>query len=88
MSEVFQKPTIELKVTLVLTEAEARALHAVASYDPESVIKALAVNVSPALAKDHRDGLRSLLDCRTELAGILERTDEARRTFNPPPSRK
>ena len=83
-----QNATIGLTVTLVLTEAEARALHAVASYDPESVIKALAVNVSSALAKDHRDGLRSLLDCRTELSGVLERTDEARRAFSPPPSRK
>ncbi len=84
--KIDQKPTVAVLVTIELTEVEARALSAIASYAHEGVVRALYENLGTTYIKSHEAGLLSLLAAvKTELDPILRRTNQARKAFEATP---
>lgn len=83
MASLDCRPTLELKVTLALTEEEARAFDALVGYGDDAFVKAFYEKLGQAYMKPHEAGLRSLFkSVRDQLPGILGRVDTARKVFS------
>lgn len=73
---------LNVAITLILTEEEAAALEAMASYNTEEFIRVFYKNMGESLLSPHADGLRTLFAaCRHELPGIAGRARRARKLF-------
>ena len=82
MAELETKPTVQLSVTIRLTESEARALDALVGYGDDAFVKAFYEGLGKAYMEQHEDGLRSLFkSVRSFMPGILERANLARKVF-------
>jgi hypothetical protein len=82
MAKLEQRPEVGLKVTLVLDEAEARALDALAGYGDDAFLQVFYKHLGGAYLRPHEKGLRSLLiGARATLMPILGRLDKARKAF-------
>ena len=83
MATIVSKPRVTIDVQLTLTESEARALEALASYNDDVFIKHFYDKFGHTYLKPHEDGLRSLFgSVRKLIPRILKRADEARITFD------
>jgi hypothetical protein len=82
MATIVSKPRIELRLTIALTEDEARALDALAGYGDDEFIKAFYEVLGKAYMEPHEAGLRLFLSTiREEMPRQLARVDEARKLF-------
>jgi hypothetical protein len=75
-------PTVGLAVTIVLTEAEAGALDAIAGYGADNFLKVFYQHLGESYLQPYEAGLRSLFEsARREIPGLLVRADQARKCF-------
>ena len=82
MSRITQAPQVGVDVSIKLTEAEIRALEALAGYGTEPFLKVFYAQMGKAYLQPYEDGLRSLFDTiRSELPPIIKRADAARTAF-------
>lgn len=82
MAAILAKPTVELHVTLQITESEARALEAMAGYGDDAFVKAFYENLGKAYMKNHEQGLRTFLkSIRQIMPFLLRKADKAREAF-------
>lgn len=82
MAKIGMRPTVQVIVTIELTEEEARALDALAGYGDDAFIKVFYEHLGAAYMRDHEGGLRSLLkSARDLIPGVLSRADSARLAF-------
>ena len=82
MANVYGLPTIELKLTLELDEAEARALFLICDYNHEEFLKMLHPHIGERLVDKHKKGILSLLKtARPELDKWLLRVNRSREVF-------
>ena len=82
MAELKSNPKITVNISLDLTEAEARALDALAGYDVEKFIEFFYKSMGRSYLEKYEHGLRSLFEsARATLPGILDRIDKARKAF-------
>lgn len=83
MAEVkLHRADITLQVTLMLGEAEVRALEALQSYGTAAFLAAVDKTISPSLVREHRAGLVGIIEA--PLGNIVRRTDQARAEFKDP----
>jgi hypothetical protein len=76
------KSDVELRLSLSLGEAEARALHAISVYGDDAMVHALSIMLGVNETKKHENGLRSLARAaRFQVAEHLHRCDKARAVF-------
>jgi hypothetical protein len=76
-------PSIELKLTLILDEEEASALHDIVSYGTDNFLKVFYAHLGQAYLSKHEAGLRRLFErIRTDLPPIIARYDKARELFS------
>lgn len=86
MAIVQGRPTVELHITIQLSESEARALDAMAGYGDDQFVKAFYEKLGKAYMHDHEGGLRSFLtSMRSELPQWLGRARNARDAFQDTP---
>lgn len=72
--------SVELKVTLELTEQEARALDGIFGYDVEAFLKVFYQRMGKAYVQPHEAGVRSLhATMRSILGKPLQMISDARR---------
>ncbi len=77
MAKVHERIQVNIEVTLVMTEAEARALHEMGAFRTE-LLKQLAV-MSPSFARDHGAAMEDLLHtAHNSLGGLLARAQRTR----------
>lgn len=75
-------PRIELQVLFNVSEDEARALHALAGYGDDEVVRVFYTYLGRSYMEPHENGLRTLLaTIREQMPAILDRVDGARRAF-------
>jgi len=85
MAEIIVKSTasVEVKVVLVLTEEEARALYNITVYGTKTFLGWFYRNLGKAYLQQHEKGFISLFDTiGKELPKHFKRADEARSVFN------
>lgn len=83
MAEVQGRPTVTLQITLALSEEEARALEAFASYDEKKVLNVFFEHIGTSALEPHQAGFLSLLrSARLQLPYWLDRANRARDAFN------
>lgn len=71
---------VDAKVTLVLTEKEARALDGIFGYSVEQFLKVFYEKMGAAYVKPHEEGVRTLHETiRGQLSEPLALIDKARR---------
>lgn len=81
-SKLTQVPRIDLHVDIRLSEAEIRALDALAGYGTDAFLKVFYAQMGQHYMQPHEAGLRSLFEAiRRDLAPILRRQDAARKAF-------
>lgn len=73
---------ITLQVTLMLGEAEVRALDALQGYGTKAFLDAINKHISPALVNQHRAGLVGLIEA--PLGNLVRHADQARAEFKDP----
>ena len=84
MSRLTQIPKVGVDVAIKLTEAEMRALDALAGYGFDAFIEFFYKYMGTAYMKPHEAGLASLFDTiRSELPPILRRVDAAKKGLRP-----
>jgi len=82
MALINPKHEINLKISFEIDEEEAQALNVLSQYGDEAFVKAFAEKLSPESMRLHNKGLRKFLkSCRETIPNILEKTEQARRTF-------
>lgn len=81
MAKFTTNPKIELKITLSLTEDEARALEALAGYGVDPFLKVFYAKMGRHYLEPHEAGLRSLFYAARGLSAYFDRKDKAERTF-------
>jgi hypothetical protein len=82
MAKISAEPQIHFELTVKLSEAETRALDALAGYGDDAFIKAFYEKLGTAYMKPHEAGLREFLKTiRILVPGQLTRLDAARSTF-------
>jgi hypothetical protein len=82
MATIEGRPTMQLNVTLALTEPEARALDALVGYGVDPFLKAFYEKMGRAYLEPHESGLRTLFESvRQTVPGILNRAKEANQVF-------
>ena len=77
-----QRPRVELTMTMVLTEEEARALDALAGYGVDAFVKSFYEFLGKHYMEPHEEGLRTFLEGCRDIGGFLTRTDNARKAFD------
>ncbi len=83
MASIDIRPTVEAKITITLTEDEARALDALVGYGDDAFVKVFYEKLGEHYMKPHEGGLRSLFkSVRSFMPGVLSRADAARAAFN------
>lgn len=83
MAKIAGIPRIELEVTITLTEAEARALHALFGYSVEAFLSTFYEKMGKSYLQPYEGGLKSLHNSHGFLADALRGIDDARKVFNP-----
>lgn len=82
MAIMVERARVELQVSLLLSEAEARALATLTEYGISNIAKGVHDVTGDTYIKNHGEGLKLLLQSAGEhLPAILRRTDEAREVF-------
>jgi hypothetical protein len=82
VSRLTQIPKVGVDVAIKLTEAEMRALDALAGYGFKAFIEWFYKDMGTAYMKPHEAGLESLFNTiRSELPPILSRLDAAKKAF-------
>lgn len=82
MAQICNSTDINLKVTFVVNEAEARALDALVGYGDDAFVKVFYEKLGQAYMAPNEAGLRSFFkSIRSEMPGILTRLDKARESF-------
>lgn len=76
------KSNISAEITMILTESEARALEALASYDIDQFLKVVYLQMGKSYLKPYESGLRSLFIDIGEIRIHLTKIDKARGAFN------
>jgi hypothetical protein len=77
------KPILNAKITLELSEDEARALDALAGYNIDEFLKFFYEKFGNTYMYKHEDGLRTLFkSARDILPSIFLHIDKARNVFN------
>lgn len=77
MAAIVERMTVQCVVQFTVTEAEARALDALAGYGDDAFIKAFYEKLGKAYMEKHEDGLRSFLSSiRLSLGPSLGRIDK------------
>jgi hypothetical protein len=77
-----QAPRVEVGATIKLTEAELRALEALAGYGDDGFLKVFYEHLGKAYLKPHKAGLKSLFAViRADLRPIMARADAAKKAF-------
>ncbi|WP_310643440.1 hypothetical protein [Limnohabitans sp.] len=83
MSRLTQRPTLNLEVSIKLTESEVRALDALSGYGADAFLKVFYAQMGRHYMEPHESGLRSLFDTiRTELPPIMKRMRAAKQAFS------
>jgi hypothetical protein len=83
MAKVEGRPTLELKIVLVLSEEEAKALDALFGYDQKEFLNVFYEKMGRAYLEPHEAGLRLLHNTVRDALGVwLERAQTARKLFN------
>ena len=83
MAKVTGRPTVELVITIELTEAEAGALDAIVGYGGKPFLDAFYEKMGRAYLEPYEAGVLSLFDSlRGKLDGQITRAREARNVFN------
>jgi hypothetical protein len=73
---------VQINISILLTEIEARALHGMTVYGADEFVKVFYEHLGKTYMKDHEPGLRSLFQTvKEELPQHLERADKARAAF-------
>lgn len=84
MAQLESKTKVSCSIALTLTEEEARALHGLASYSAEGILKVLYEHVGQHYIKPHANGLITLLtSARDILPTELGKIDAARKALAP-----
>lgn len=79
MEKIKSSSKIELKINLLLTEVEARALKALTVFGTKAFIKVYTEQLSKYELKDHIPGIESLFETiKQELPQHLNKIDKAR----------
>lgn len=82
MTRLMQVPVVEVGATIKLTEAELRALEALAGYGDEGFLKVFYEHMGKHYLQPHEAGIKSLFAViRADLNPILERADAAKKAF-------
>lgn len=82
MAKLQVKPTIEVTLTLSLSEQEARALEAVAGYGTDAFLKVFYEHMGKSYLQPHEEGLRSLFESSMGILPLwFQRIDDARKEF-------
>ena len=77
------RPTLEVKITLVLDEAEAVALAELGAYDRSGMIDAIGAVTGPRVIGEIRTGLTSLLQTANQcISSQLDLAKQARRVLD------
>lgn len=85
MAKMTPVSIVKFELTVTLSEAEARALVALASYGIDSVIQVVQDNISQYYIRDHGRGFTELLtSARESVPPFLRRVDAARESFKNP----
>lgn len=80
MSEIKSVATLEVKVILILNEAEARAFDALVGYGHKEFLNAFYDKLGRAYMEPHEKGLISLFETvRQKLPHHLKKIDDARK---------
>lgn len=83
MARIQGIPTIDCKITLVMDEAEARALLQIAAYGDDAFIQHFGDKLGDLTR--YEPGLRKLLKdirCNSGIGSVLGRLDDARRVWD------
>ena len=86
MAKIIGCGEIRGEVTLVMTEAEAKALDALVGYGPQNFLKVFYEHLGKAYLEPHERGLRSLFESvrngEGSVSNFLKRVHDARDVFN------
>ena len=83
MAKITAVPTIELKLTFTISEAEARALDGLTGYGDDAFIKAFKEKLGAYYIENHEAALREFLKTTRQFcASYLASVDSARKCFN------
>jgi hypothetical protein len=82
MAKIAGRPTVELKVTIELTEEEAKALDALFGYSCDAFLETFYEKMGTAYLQPHEAGFRSLHASGRFLASEIGRARKARQVFD------
>jgi len=82
MTRITQRPTLNLDVSIKLTESEVRALDALAGYGANAFLKVFYEKMGRHYLEPHEAGIRSLFETiQSELPPIMNRMTAAKTAF-------
>lgn len=82
MAIITSRPTVQLNLSISLTEEEARALSELSRYDHGTIIKNFYEKLGSSYLQPHEEGMRSFLKSVLEiLPPILDNMDSVRKGF-------
>lgn len=82
MAKLTQQPAVTVEATFTVSEAELRALDALAGYGDDAFIKVFYEELGTSYMKPHEAGLREFLQTVRNFAPtIIRRTNDARKAF-------
>jgi hypothetical protein len=79
MSKIFQHPKIELNLTFVINEEEARALDAMVGYGYDSFIKCFKENLGKSYMNGHEEEFFESI--RNFVPGYLEKLEQVKKSI-------
>lgn len=83
MAQIAELPVVTVSAKFTVSEAELRALDALAGYGDDAFIKMFYEHLGKTYMQPHEAGLREFLKSIRDIASpILSRTDAARKVFN------
>ena len=83
MAKICEAPKVDLKLTFVIDEDEARALEALAGYGVDQFVAAFYEKLGKGYMERHEQGLRSFLESiNAFVPRSLGKIDRARKAFD------
>ncbi len=82
MATIIGRATADIKITLEISYAEAKALHALTVYGTNPFIQAFYKMMGKAYLEPHAAGLKSLFEAFSNLPAITKRFEDAKEVFN------
>lgn len=76
-----QRPKLTVEIVIALTEAEARALEALAGYGADPFLKVFYKSMGRHYLEPHEEGLRSLFKGAKAIDSIIQRKIKAEKVF-------